>query len=72
MPTLFIDSSDIMAKHEKELFTILLQQAKDLANAEILTIVFVSSQGSILPVVQKSSAFSRSAKLFKVTDIDED
>ena len=45
--TLFIDSSDVLAKFEKDLFIHLLQQAKELANENILKIVFVSSEGSI-------------------------
>jgi len=69
---LFIDGGDALAKFEQELFIHTLQQAKDLANAEVLTVVFVSSEGSILPVVQRSSTFSQSVKLFKVTDVQDD
>ena len=51
-PTLFIDGAKLLAKHEKELFVQLVSHAKRVANAGILTIVFVSSKGSILPIVQ--------------------
>ena len=66
---LFVDGSDVLAKFENELFVHILQQAKELANAKVLTIVFVSSEGSILPVVQRSSTLSRCVKLFEVTDV---
>ena len=70
-PTLFIDGSDLICKFERELFNRLLQQAKELANAEILTIIFVSSEGSIVPMLQQSSMSSRSAKVFEVMDISD-
>ena len=72
VPTLFIDGSDVLAKFEKDLFIHVLQHAKELANDELLTIAFVSSEGSILPVVQKSSTLSRCVKMLEVTDIPDD
>ena len=49
----------------------LVYEAKVLANAEILTVVFVSSEGSILPVVQRLSEVSRSSKVLEVADIED-
>ena len=72
VPTLFIDGSDVLCKFENELFMHLLYQAKELANAEQLTIVFVSSEGSILPLIQESSTSSRSIKVFEVLDIPDE
>ena len=72
VPTLFIDGSDVLCKFEMELFMHLLSQAKELANAELITIVFVSSEGSIVPLVQQSSTSTRSIKLFEVTDIPDE
>ena len=71
VPTLFIDGSDVICKFERDLFHHLLQQAKELANAELLTIVFVSSEGSIIPMIQHSSTSSRSVKIFEVMDISD-
>lgn len=52
MPTLFIDSADILAKHEEGLFVHLVAYVKRLANAGILKIVFVSGERSILTVIR--------------------
>ena len=54
-PTLFLDGMDILAKQNADLFKQLVYEAKVLANADILTVVFVSSEGLILPLVQKMS-----------------
>ena len=70
-PTLFIDGADLLAKHEEVLLQRLISHAKRLANASVLCIVFVSSEGSILPLVQEMSVASRCAKIFEVTDIDD-
>lgn len=66
---LFIDSADLLAKHEKDLFVHLVAHAKRAANAGFLTVVFVSSEGSILPIVQKLSGVSRCSKIYEITDI---
>ena len=71
IPTLFIDSADVLAKRKEDLFVQLVYEAKVLANAEILTVVFVSSEGSILPVVQRLSEVSRSSKVLEVADIED-
>ena len=72
IPTLFIDGADILAKYQDELFKHTVHLAKVLGNAEVLTTVFVSSEGSILPIVQKLSEVTRSVKLFELTDIEDD
>jgi len=72
-PTMFIDGADLLAKYNKELFIELLIQAKALANEGMLTIVLVSSEGSVIPIVQKLSGVSRCNKFFEITDVkDED
>ena len=71
VPTLFIDGSDVLCKFESSLFNHLLYQAKELANAEVMTIVFVSSEGSIVPILQQSSTSSRSSKIIKIADIPD-
>ena len=70
-PTIFIDGADILAKYQKDLFIHLIHRTKVLSNTTILNIVFVSSEGSILPVVQELSAVGRCSKLFEVTDIED-
>jgi len=72
MPTLFVDSADMLAKHEKGLFIHLVAHAKRMANAGILRVVFVSSEGSILPIVQKLSGISRCSKIFEITDVSDE
>lgn len=71
-PTLFIDGSDLLAKHERKLFEHLVSHAKRIANDGVLCVVLVSSEGSILPLIQELSAASRCAKVFEVTDIDDE
>ena len=53
--TLFIDGADLLAMQDKNLFIYILAQAKVLANKRILTIVFVNSKGSVVPLIQASS-----------------
>ena len=72
IPTLFIDGADILEKYQEELFKHTVHLAKVLGNAEVLTTVFVSSEGSNLPIVQKLSEVSRSVKLFELTNIEDD
>ena len=55
VPTLFIDSADILAKHQEALFVQLIAHVKRVANDGILTIVLLSSEGSVLPIVQNSA-----------------
>ena len=45
VPVLFLDGSDLLAKHNAALFNRLLVHAKILANANKLLIIFVSSEG---------------------------
>ena len=70
-PVLFIDGADLLAKHDKELFVHLVAHAKCAANANILTIMFVSSKGSILPITSMLSRISRYSKLFEIMDISD-
>ena len=72
IPTLFIDGIDELAKHKEGLFVHLVTHAKRLANAGILSIVLVSSEGSILPIIQRLSGVSRCSKIFEVTDITDE
>ena len=61
----------MLAKQEKELFIRLVSHAKRLANANTVLVVFVSSEGSILPIMKSLSAVNRSTKPFDITDITD-
>jgi len=52
-PALFIDGANLLAKNEINLSICMLIQAKSLANEGVLTIVFVSSEGFVVPVIQQ-------------------
>ena len=72
MPCLFIDNTDLFAKDYPSQFPKLVSLAKEYANEGILRIVFVSSEGHILPLLRSTSAFSRSAVIFEILDIDDE
>lgn len=59
--TLFIDSADVL-KTQEDLFMQLVHEAKVFANAEILTVAFVSSKVSIL----------RHQRILEMADIEDD
>lgn len=70
--TLIVDGSDLIAKHEVRIFIHLVSHAKRLANASILSLVFVSSEGVILPITQGLlSGVTRYAKTLEVGDIED-
>ena len=66
MPALFIDHTDILAKHE---LSCACQATGKHQNTKI---VFVSSEGSISPVIQKLSGISRCLKIFEITDVSDE
>jgi len=43
-----------------------------MANAGNLRIVFISSEGSILPIVQKLTSISRCSKIFEIIDVSNE
>ena len=49
-----------------------MYEAKVLVNKDILTVVFVSSEGLIFPLVQKLSEVSRCSKIIDVGDISDE
>jgi len=73
VPVLFIDGADLVAKQNPLLFSSLITQAKIMANRNILSIVFISSEGSVMPLLKNASGMNRSTKIVEVDDIpDED
>lgn len=72
-PVLFLDGIDILAKDEKEekLCGALITMAKILANNKKLRVVFISSEGTVMPLLEKLSATNRGV-ICQVVDINDD
>jgi len=70
---LVIDAADFVAKEDSHFFEQLQNFAKVCAGMGTLRVIFVSSDGSLLPVMRASSAWSRVLKPpFEVQDIGDD
>jgi hypothetical protein len=70
---LVIDAADRVAKKDPDFFFTLQDFAKDCADEGILRVVFVSSEGVALPMLQSSSAWSRALRPVEIGEIsDED
>ena len=63
IPTIFIDGTDLLAKIDPEAFIQLICHGKILANELVARIVFISSEGSIMPILKSTSAMNRSTSL---------
>ena len=73
VPTLFIDGADLLAKNNENFTKHLISHAKILSNENILRIVLISSEGSVIPLLGDFSHMNRSTKLMEIGDIsDED
>ena len=68
MPCLFIDGVDLLAAQNKKVLR-LVSYAKEFANNRLLHIVMVSSEESVMPILNKTSAMNRLACLIEVGDI---
>ena len=71
VPVLFLDGADVLAKHDPPLFNRLLVHTKVLANAKDLSIIFVSSEGLVLSLLEDSSKANRALKVLEILDISE-
>ena len=71
-PVLVIDGVDLLAKEDKQVFLKLVDRAKFLSNSRTVKVVLVSSEGSVIPLIKKSSSRSRMAKIVEVVDIPDD
>jgi hypothetical protein len=70
---LVIDAADYVAKQERDFFLRLQDFAKVCADAGSLRIVFVSSEGVALPLMQSSSAWSRvRMPPYEVQDVEDE
>ena len=72
VPCLFIDGIDLLAKHNRPAFISLVENAKVFANRGDLRIVFVSSEGEIVPLMKTTSSSSRSMTVVEVLDVSDD
>ena len=72
MPVLFLDGIDLVVKYDEKLFGALVTQAKGLSNRGTLRVVFVSSDGSVIPLLQKYAAINRMDTIKEVLDISSE
>lgn len=71
-PTLVLDAMDLVAKDLDAGFFFVLQDfAKACADGALLRVVFVFSDGRALPMLQSSSASSRTERVYEVGDISD-
>ena len=72
VPVLVIDGVDLLAKHNEELCCQLITNAKILANRKIINVVvLISSEGSVVPLLNKLSA-TNSSVICGIGDIGTD
>ena len=72
VPVLFIDGVDMLAKWHKHAFIQLVDAAKRLANSGKLRIVLVSSEGNVMPPMNKTLSINRaSGQVLEVQDLDD-
>ena len=71
VPVLFLDATDLIAKCNKQLLISLITHAKFMANMNTLSIVFVSSEGSIMPLLKSVPGVNRATKIVEVNDIPD-
>ena len=62
---------DLIAKTDQQVFLSLIDRAKNLANTGVLRIIFVSSEGSVMPLVNRTSSLSRKAPIVDVVDVSD-
>ena len=58
MPCLFIDGVDLLAAEDEDAFLRLVSYAKEFANNRLMHIVLVSSKGSVIPLLNKTSGIN--------------
>ena len=68
---LVLDAADFIAKADPPLFMKLLEFAKAASDAGTLRVVFGSSEGHVLPLLEKVSARSRALKPYEIGDLSD-
>ena len=71
LPCFVIDGSDLLAKEDERSFIKLVDLAKRLANENRLRIIFVSSEGHVLSLLESTSSNSR-AEVVEVLDLSSE
>ena len=71
-PCLVIDGVDLVAKSNPEVFVHLVNRAKYMGNEGLLRVIFVSSEGSVVPLITSTSSRSRAAPVVEVADLPEE
>ena len=69
--TLVLDGMDLVAKADAAFFATLLDFAKRCADAGVLQVVLVVSDGAALPLLQSSSAITRADVILEVPDLPD-
>ena len=69
-PVLVLDGVDLIAKTDPGAFVELIDRAKYLANEGSLRIVLVGTEGSVMPLINKSSSGSRKEQI-EIVDITD-
>ena len=69
--SIFIDGIDLLAKEHPQVFVKLVDRAKYYASKGSLLIVFVSSEGHIVPLMSTTSSTTRKADVVEILDINE-
>lgn len=67
MPRLVIDGADIL--DPTVAFVSLVDQAKSLSNSDLLKVIFVSSEGIVIPLLEFTSSKTRAATTVEIVDI---
>ena len=70
-PVLVLDGVDLIAKSNPDAFVMLIDRAKFLANEGSLRIVLVSSEGTVMPLLAKTSSSSRKGRVIEIVDITD-
>ena len=70
-PALVLDGMDLVAKEDPYFFLKMQDFAKKCADAGILSVVLVFSDGRALPLLQSSSAISRAGVIYEVGDVSD-
>ena len=68
---LVLDAADFIAKEDPPLFMKLLEFAKAASDAGTLRVVFGSSEGHVLPLLEKVSARSRALEPYEIGDLSD-
>ena len=64
-----IDGCDLVAKYQPNLYKCLLDQAKVLINEKAFTMILVSTEGNVMPIIENTTSSFRKARVIKIGDV---